>query len=86
MKKINKKHNYIVSVDIAQDNINDAINVYMIENGSIKMWEKIKLNSDYRALANNICTFYDPVKVQEITNTGKKYLQELKEKLKENGL
>ena len=45
-----------------------------------KAYDKIILNSDYRALGSQFFSFYDDVKILEITETGKKYLEELQKK------
>jgi hypothetical protein len=81
MKK-RKQPKYYVAIDPANEVINDTINVFAVENGVTKMWDKIKLNSDYPLLVSNVFSFYDPEKAQEITERGKKLL----EKFKKNGL
>lgn len=59
------------------DPVNDAIEVFAVENGVTKMWDKIKLNSDYKALASNVFTFYNPIVAKEITEEGKELIQKM---------
>lgn len=86
MKKINKLRKFYAAIDPADEVVNDAINVFAVENGVVEMWDKIKRNSDYPLLVSNVFTFYDPNITKEITEEGKKYLEELQEKIKKHGL
>lgn len=61
----------------SSDPVSDAIEVFSVENGTTKMWDKIRLNSDYKALSSNVFTFYNPIASKEITDNGKKFMDKM---------
>ncbi len=78
MKKINKLRKFYAAIDPADEVVNDAINVFAVENGVVEMWDKIKRNSDYPLLVSNVFTFYDPNITKEITEEGKEIMDKMR--------
>lgn len=80
MKRKEQQRKFYAAVDPASEIVNDAIDVFAVENGVVEMWEKIKRNSCYPALVSNIFTFYDPNIAKEITEEGRNILEKLNKK------
>jgi hypothetical protein len=66
------------------DPISNESQSFVEENSIIKLINKIDINSNYTLLVSNIFVFYSDIKTQEITEMGKKYLENLNNKI--NGL